>query len=712
MAKNESAPLSVDDYKTMIALEGSVSPQTLLAAHVAKTGGEERLQQVAMLDAVTNALEDETTLIVEAGTGTGKSLAYLFPLLNYRNRSGIIATSTKQLSEQLAHRDIPQALDTLNILQPNKTLPTVALLKGRSNYVCKKKLKDIKDLDEAEKASQNSTLNDGSTQTELEIEDGQLFGTKPKRSKRAFKKLFDWALETETGDRSEAPAVNDETWKHVSMSAADCPKAPNCAFGDTCFSENVRKKARSADIVVTSHALLAQDIKALHRNDKDDLSSGSRPLVLDGPDVDIVVDEAHDFADTLTHTMSTVVTVKDFDVLRKRFSGIADKGDKDEIKSISDGMKTVLFDVESLTRFHVGRMEIPDSAFAEKLVELMEYLTKIARIASKKSASLDPSSSRRHIAFAVADSALMLRDNVAFTLNPPTDHVQWVTRREIGNIRNLSVSFNTAPLVLKHVVESMTRDRAAVFTSATMTVDGSFDPFVRTMGFTEYQELNVGSPFNYAQQGMLYVPHPSGFPVPVGAERTEHREAVLDELVSLTTASQGRALLLFTTYRAVDEAAEYLRENGPDVTVFAQGDAPPGQLVQEFIEDETSILCATMGLWQGVDAPGSTCSLVVIDKVAFTPPDDVLSAARAEYANKNGGNGFRDVVLADAAKSLAQAAGRLIRSQNDKGVVAVLDPRLISKGYGSSLIRSMPRFHVFTDQDTVTNALNRLTSKA
>jgi ATP-dependent DNA helicase DinG len=695
-----------EDIAVQRALGGTVTGLHLLRTHVDTTGGEHRPQQETMTTAVHHAITHQTPLLAQAGTGTGKSLAYLFPLAATNTRT-VIATATNQLSEQLTRHDLPQVQETL--AASGKPL-SFALLKGRNNYVCLQKTNEIETL---ETAAGGRTAIDDAADRLFDFDESY----DPSAAKRRQAKsdaaevgtLLPWAKTTSTGDRSDAPSVPDRVWLQVSTSAADCPGANSCPFGDVCFTELARQKARAADIVVTNHALLAQEVRTAALAPAN-ATSGPATGMFGKRDV-IVVDEAHDLPDALTSALSTEVDPRAIAKFLSKAAKnvhdtqITDDGESQTIAAARADLDNLTDALENLPTGALDTLTADTTTAVNTLVSRMILIASLLNDAAKDATRTEKP--KRAAAITVLHeqantlSAALVE---ARTLTP--GRVRWIDQRR----PDYPPVLRTAPLEVGEALTKAMEGRTLIATSATLAVAGDFSPIQRTLGLdTDHlTTIDVGSPFNYPNQGMLYIPA-RPFPEPVGKDRTDHTKAVLDETLALVTAAGGRTLALFTTTAGAQRAADHLRTHLPHLHVLANGDAPADVLVQQFADDEESVLCATMGLWQGVNVPGPSCSLVIIDKVGFAPVDDVLTAARRALADSRRRDGFTEVIVAQAATSLAQAAGRLIRTTSDKGVVAILDPRIHTKGYGRTLLKSLPPFNVYTDRNKVLAALNRLT---
>jgi ATP-dependent DNA helicase DinG len=670
-----------------------------------RSGGEHRPQQEALAAAVERALDAGEHALLQAGTGTGKSLGYLIPAAMSGKRV-VIATATKQLGEQLMQTDLPTVA---------RLLPTVTgrsfsyrIVKGRHNYLCKARVAEVEHLGEQEAAR------DEPPEESLSL--FELASPAPAAAARAFApvasgvmgRLLDWAQTTVTGDRSEAPAgVTERVWQAVSIDAVGCPGAAGCPFGVPCFTERARRDARSAQIVVTSHALVAQDLRS--------------PSPILGEWDTVVFDEAHQLEEILGGSWAAVVRPAAMRaavaVAARRLPKGAD-GERDLI--LATGLVAEVDALaEQLERLPAGTVaDLPEAlrqlldGIAVRLAALRSQVDDAARSAGDEDAAAGLTGAGQ----AIGDARAAV---VAVRADDPT-RARWIERdRREGGAGEL----RSAPLFVGPELVRLLGSRTLVATSATLAVAGDFTPLARTLGLTAatppekpggperpprtWTGVDVGTPFDYERQAILYVPDPTTFPAPVGRERTEHTAAVLEELAILVRAAGGRTLALFTTAAAATHAAEHLRRT-VHTPVLAQGDAPVGQLVQAFAADESTTLCGTMGLWHGVDVPGSSLSCLVLDKLPFAPMDDPLMAARRRAADLAGHDGFTEVYVANAAVKITQGVGRLIRTSTDRGVVAILDTRLRTKGYGSVILRSLPPMRVFTDRDLVVAALARL----
>ena len=654
------------------------SPVKLLATAVAAIGGTERSGQTRMAQAVWDAFTDGTHLAVQAGTGTGKSLAYLVPafeLAAARRGPVVVSTATIALQRQLIERDLPRLADALRpeLGRP----PQFAMLKGRNNYLCLNKIRNAPD--------------DGNQET--------LFEPTPQLGQHV-KRLHEWANSTTTGDRDElVPGVPDPAWRQVAVTAMECIGPQRCPFGIQCFSERARRLAAEADVIVTNHALLAIDA----------LGEGG---ILPEHRV-VIVDEAHELVDRVTSVASGELSALTVDLAVRRSGRLAEDGELARLAEAGNALGPLLVSMPA------GRMDRLDEALAATLLAVRDAAAacavQVRRVAAAKdSDGTDPATAgAAQTALVALEEIEAVADRLVTAFDQPLEEreeVVWLERPEDWTTESTRpASLHVAPLEVGEVLaEHLFSERTVVLTSATLTLGGSFTPLARRWGLDaaaegeEWTGIDVGSPFAHGRSGILYVakhlPPPGRDGLP---------PEYLDELWELIKAAGGRTLGLFSSMRAAKAAAAALREALP-YPVLCQGDDSTMQLVKEFAEDEPTCLFGTLSLWQGVDVPGPSLRLVVIDRIPFPRPDDPLASARTRAADARGGSGFMEVSASHAALLLAQGAGRLLRSVDDRGVVAILDPRLVTKRYGEYLRATLPPFWQTTDPEVVRGALRRL----
>ena len=650
-------------------LPGAKDALNLLDEVVEATGGQKREGQRTMAAHVAQALELQRHLLVQAGTGTGKSLGYLVPALARVGESDqpiVVATATLALQAQIVNRDIPRLLQALEPRPESQA--QVALLKGRNNYLCLHKL-------------------EGGYPEE---EQDALFDMPSSTSRvgEEVVRLREWADRTETGDRDELkPGVSDRAWAQVSVSAAEC-LGRRCPLVEECFSEMARSRAAEADIVITNHALLAinafEGMKVLPEHET------------------VIIDEAHELVDRVTGAVSGSLTVA---MVRRAARSVKkhSKADSGALEMAAGTLETALEGLpEGLLNGLDGR--------------LLTALSAVNDAARAALSDTKPDGQEADAGLQMARSRVSEVHEVSNRILEASGEqdVLWVSRQggwENGRYVAASdtdpATLNIAPLsVGLQLRDGLFADRTVILTSATLTVGDSFDVAAGALGLQgegapRWTSIDVGSPFDYRKQGIMYVAgdlKPPGFGV---------HEGQLERLRELCEASEGGALGLFSSKRAAERAAEYMREHS-DLNILLQGESSLKTLVEEFSEDVDSCLFGTMSLWQGVDVPGDSCRLVVMDRIPFPRPDDPIAQARTESVNRHRGNGFMAVSAHHAAIRMAQGAGRLIRSVNDRGVVAVLDSRLATKRYGGYLMRAMPPMWPTQNKQAVVGALARL----
>ena len=639
-----------------------------LAAVVATLGGQERVGQLEMATRVAEALAGGGHALVQAGTGTGKSVGYLVPAVLHATGGGgkvIVATATLALQRQLVDRDLPIVAAALEPLVGRPV--EFAVLKGRNNYVCLQKLHGATPDDESD----------------------ALFDAPRSALGKQAVAVREWALETQTGDRDEYPDdVDPRVWRGFSVGRRECMGESRCPFGEECFTVLRRRKAQEADVVVTNHAMLAIDalegIPVLPEHDA------------------VIIDEGHELVDRATAAVTGELTVGLVERAVSRARRNLDPETLERLQEAADGLDVALREAsEDLSG--PSRLEAWDRPLMLALTRLRDVCHQaMAEVNADKGGDVDALAARQIAAGALED----VHDVAGDLLGMTELDVVWLDPGEA----NRGPALRIAPLSVAGLLRSALFERTPVaITSATLTVGGGFEPVLASLGIdpADATAVDVGSPFDHGRQGILYVARQLP---PPGREGTPME--ALDELADLIEAAGGRTLALFSSWRGVERAADYLRVrfgDRPDLPLLVQkrGDAV-GQLVQRFADEPASTLLGTVSLWQGVDVPGASCILVVIDRIPFPRPDDPLLAARQRAIDEAGGSGFRAVSVPKAGLLLAQGAGRLIRGTEDRGVVAVLDSRLATAGYASALRASLPPFWYTTDRAVVLGSLARL----
>ena len=652
----------------------------LLATAVTALGGAERSGQIKMAQAVADAFERGEHLAVQAGTGTGKSLAYLVPAIAHSvsdDRPVVVSTATIALQRQLVDRDLPRLADSLVGKLPRR--PEFALLKGRGNYLC---------LNKIHNGSQS-----GATEPDDMPQDELFSPVAASALGRDVKRLIEWSSDTETGDRDElTPGVPDRSWSQVSVSSRECIGVSRCPFGTDCFSERARDRAGHADVVVTNHALLAID------------AIGEANVL---PEHDLlIIDEAHELVDRVTGVATAELSAASLGIALRRAARVVEPDVAQRLEGAAATFSSAIFDARA------GRIDVLDE-------EMASYLTVLRDAAASARTGIDTAPNDPKTAAARAEAVTSLSD-VSDTASrildsfvpaiPDRGDVVWVEHTEDSR-SGARAMLRVAPLSVANLLRASLFGRStAVLTSATLTIGGSFDAMASAWGLDRgegsdqtWRGLDVGSPFDHAKSGLLNV---AAHLPPPGRDGTGAAEQ-LDEIASLITAADGRTLGLFSSMRAAKAAAEIMRER-LDTPVLCQGDDNTSTLVARFAEDEQTSLFGTLSLWQGVDVPGPSLSLVLIDRIPFPRPDDPLLTARQRAVAARGGNGFMAVAAGHAALLLAQGTGRLLRRIDDRGVVAVLDSRMVTARYSGFLRASLPPFWATTDGASVRAALQRL----
>jgi len=689
----------------------------LLAKAVADIGGAERPGQVTMALAVQNAIESGEHLAVQAGTGTGKSLAYLVPATRHAvglEATVVVSTATIALQRQLIDRDLPRLAEAIAPALGRE--PVFAILKGRRNYLCLQRLRGGP-ADEGAGLGGGAGAGGGAG---LGGAEAALFAPGAVSAVgRQVQRLHEWAATTTTGDRDElVPGVGDQAWRQVSVSARECVGAQRCPYGGQCFAELARDQAGHADIVVTNHALLAID--ALEDYD-----------IFPEHDV-VIIDEAHDLVDRVTSVASDELSAAAVETAARRCGRMIEEKAVARLRDAGQGAERMLAELPA------GRMDVLDGALASALEAVRDAAAGCAAEfrTSARNGEEEPGrvAARRSALAAIGDvgdaAERMLR---AFGPGiADRADVVWMDRpasEESARPPTLRV----APLRVGGLLASrLFGRRTVVLTSATLALGGSFEPLARQWGLPgqaddtaahdagprdsdlsgeaaephplAWSGIDVGSPFDHPRSGILYIAR--HLPPP---GRDGLAASYLDEIGELIDAAGGRALGLFSSMRAARQAADELRGR-IGFPLLCQGDDQTSQLVSQFAADEPTCLFGTLSLWQGVDVPGPSLRLVVIDRIPFPRPDDPLASARQRAVAAHGGNGFMSVAATQAALLLAQGSGRLLRTMTDRGVVAVLDPRLSTARYAGFLRASLPPFWTTTDPQVVRGALRRLAS--
>jgi ATP-dependent DNA helicase DinG len=606
-----------------------------------------RPQQLAMAQAVARAIALREPLVAEAGTGTGKTFAYLVPALLYGGKV-IVSTGTKTLQDQLFERDLPLVRDAL------AAPVTVALLKGRANYLCHHHLE--------------RTAREGRLPTRDDA--------------RHLPKIVAFARASERGDRAELADVpeNAAIWPLVTSTRDNC-LGSNCAFHRECFVMKARKAALDADVVVVNHHLFFADV-TLRDEGLAELLPACNTVILD---------EAHQLPDTATLFFGEQTTAGQLAEIARDAEAIA----RSQLRDVP-GLPDAGADLVPLIRkLRLAAGETPGK-FAQQAIggrrDFAEALEALAagldRLATEMQRMAERSEDVAVIARRAAAAAESLaRWQAGLRGDDPTSG-EWIRWIDVGP---QGWQLHASPLSVAEVFRRQVDQtgRAWIFTSATLAVGRDFSHYTAQLGLAEAATGCWESPFDYATQGLLYVPR--NLPPP---NSLEHTNAVVDAALPVLAASGGRAFLLFTTIRALNAARERLTaafaRDRLDFPLLVQGDGSKTELLARFRALGNAVLLGSASFWEGVDVPGDALSVVVIDKLPFAPPDDPLLAARLAKLTADGGNAFMEWQLPQAAISLKQGAGRLIRTETDRGVLMLCDPRLTDKPYGRRIWQSLP----------------------
>jgi len=596
-----------------------------------------RAEQLELAEAIEASIARGGLLVAEAGTGIGKTLAYLVPVV-LSGRRAIVSTGTKTLQDQLYFRDLPVVAEALG-----NGLKT-AILKGRANYLC---------LYRMDRSRESGELPSKEAVAELEA-------------------VFGWSARTGDGDLSIAPVISDESglWPFVTSTTDNCLGA-ECPRFDECFLARARRKAQEADIVVVNHHLLFADMA---------IKQGGFGEVLPGAEV-FIVDEAHQAPDIASQFFSTSLSARGVSDLCNDI--MAEAGE------VAGGMGTVRVPVErcrqALKELQAAIAEhLPERGPWQRMLERSEIRNALQSL-DQTIADLAPPLQALEGASRGMDACIARRAELQALMDrldasAAGGEVRWFERRG----RGFGLHITPLEVASRFTMFREMLDAAWVFTSATLSVNGAFDHFTRQMGLEDADCLSLDSPFDYRNHALLWVPE--GMPEP---RDPRFLDCMLEQVLPVLEASRGRAFLLFTSHRALQQTASLLADRC-DFPLFVQGEAPRSVLLERFRLSGNGVLLGTASFWGGVDVIGDALSLVVIDKLPFAAPDDPVMDARSEVLRQDGGNPFMDLYLPQAVIALKQGAGRLIRDVNDRGALVICDPRVQTKGYGAAFLDSLP----------------------
>jgi ATP-dependent DNA helicase DinG len=612
-------------------------------------GYRPRPEQLVMAEAVAETLATRGKLVVEAGTGTGKTFAYLVPAL-LCGRHVIVSTGTRPLQDQLYHRDLPLLAQAIG--RPVR----IALLKGRANYLCRHRLA-------------------------LALATPDLPGIERGRQ-RALGRIEQWSRETISGDIGELESVpdNDPAWLAATSTRENC-LGQDCPEFRECHVARARREAQSAELVIVNHHLLLADM-AIREEGFGELLPGTDAVILD---------EAHQFPDIAAQFFGSSIAARPLNGLARDSlaeltrAGLVDESSRSDVAALEAAVGSVQRALSGCGE-RVDWATLPDAAL-EAAGELAECLERLAARFEEPALEV---TALRQCGRRAADAAARLRE---ILILDDAAGLRWAECEP----RSWSLRFTPFEVAERLRAQVEARPCAWIYTSATLAVGTDFGHFTSRVGADDARTLLIRSPFDYETQSRLYLP--SSLPDP--ADRT-YTAAVIDAALPLVRAAGGRTFMLFTSHRALIEGARLLRERlAPDDTfpILVQGDAPRDALLRRFRELGNAVLFGTATFWEGVDVRGPALSLVVIDKLPFASPDDPFLKARLEGLKRDGRNGFIEYQVPQAVLQLKQGVGRLIRDPGDFGVVMLADPRLRTRGYGRAFIASLPPMPLIEEVD-------------
>jgi len=616
---------------------------------------EERPEQNQLAQSIESALADEVTLIAQGGCGVGKSFASLLPAIVSRKKT-VYATATKALQDQIANKDLPFLSQHFDF--------NFAIVKGRSNYVC---MNEVHNLDD--ELLKSSVLNSIESNPDME------------------------------GVEADFPNIDMGEWKDLTVSAEDCLGSA-CPFFENCFSERARQRAKTADIVVVNHSVLVFDALVASLG----VTASGERLGMIGDYDQLIVDEAHELESYTTNALGSSLSEGTFSQLCSSYNSAMHRVDEDVSKSVGQIMDLVKRLFKSLPE---GRVT---SEFAETKRGLVEELCECLTNSAEKLSQSVPVGAPSTVSNRVKqlrrrfDSAVQ---KLRFFIDGDDDKIV----RFVEIDRNENARLEIKPIHVGEWLNDFVWSQCTpVLMSATILIDGSPTYIADRLGIESGRAVDSGSPFDWSRQGILYVPSTDDICEPLGERVANWRQQSIKVMGELIEESDGGALVLFTSYTDMKNAYEALADSIPH-RVLMQGDAPVVQLADEFRKDRNSVLFATRSFFTGMDIQGDSLRLVIISKMPFPVPTEPVFEARCSQIERNGGNAFFDMSIPEMSLVLQQGFGRLIRSKNDDGVVAILDPRLKTKRYGSTVLRSLPPVSMTSDLNVTKAYLRSLSGK-
>lgn len=624
------------------------SPDGLLSKSL--DGFRYRSQQQSMGVAVESSLQHNSQLIIEAGTGVGKTFAYLIPAL-LSGQKVVISTGTKHLQDQLYFKDLPTVLEILKL--PVST----ALLKGRANYLCLHRLEQ-----HAPRAEVHTRRFAGKLQM-----------------------LKEWSLATKSGEIAEVTRISedDAIWPNVTSTVENCLGA-ECPSYRKCHVVKARQNAQKADVIIINHHLFFADLALKEEGFGELLPSADA----------FIFDEAHQLPELASTFFASTVSSRQFkDLVNDVVAAQLDEApDSNEVREVTDALQKSLADFHLTLAGNIGRKPWHEVVSVVKIEDQFDALCKSVNTLSDALLEL---SDRGKELMRCAERCERIEKNLQIFSEETEGVINWLENFKLG------FKLHSTPLVVADSFQAfMQRYQCSwIFTSATLAVNEKFDHFQQQLGLIDAETIMLDSPYDYETNTRLYLPA-----INLEPNDKNYTVAVVDAVLPLLEVNQGRAFLLFTSHRALRIAANHLQDHD-DFTLFVQGEAPRRELLSGFAKTEHAVLLGTSSFWEGVDIRGNALSCVVIDKLPFAAPDDPVLAGRLQALRQTGANPFMAYQLPQAVIALKQGVGRLMRDEEDYGVIVLCDPRLMSKPYGKTFIKSLPKIPLTSNLDNVINFL-------